>query len=613
MFFFAHGPRSSARQLLPALLLLLTGSAPAQTHRVSKPEKVTRAVAVYEWTGDLNKPTASRLVPVSLFIDGHLEDAGVYLARPVPFALNAGYVYSVEKGGEPLGTVDLEEARNLVTRRSSDDDNPLSAWFGYGRYIPPPAVPKAPVLKTSAHPGVLVSSTAASHSATAPAGRPHLADRSGADDSAKSTGKSQAPAPASSGPRDSSTTPPASATEPASKNEDPDRPHLSRRTDAPAEPSGSLPTATSSPSSDDSDRPHMSRRNDAASPTDNEPAPPAKTSNSTTTAAEDDPERPTLRRRDTKAESKAESKKRKESGSGVTPMATSLNDDPDRPSLRRGSEAVPAGTPPLSGNPPGLQQAVAVSDPAIVDNHPFLRAWESSTERSSTLAAFEVLAKPRITNYLALNQLTAGPASAQAHTAVSSAAPPAVAQEDTGGPPKLQRGKPASGQPSGPAPAPAPTTASANDSRAAHATPHASAAVRKPAAPPSTRRSSRAQTPAPLLLADEQLTGFTLSYGGLPTFVYSAQTPVTTGSPIHLTLVAQQLPSGELQVALSSLTDEAHLDRTPWMRLIDVVDPTDSHRASFVFELRAKASRQFALYSLVSSQAEQNFATGLMQ
>ena len=28
------------------------------------------------------KPTASRLIPVTLFIDGKLEDAGVYEARP---------------------------------------------------------------------------------------------------------------------------------------------------------------------------------------------------------------------------------------------------------------------------------------------------------------------------------------------------------------------------------------------------------------------------------------------------------------------------------------------------------------------------------------------------
>jgi hypothetical protein len=54
----------------------------AQTHKVDAPEHVTRAIAVYEWTGELAKPTAARLVPVSLFVNAHFEDAGVYLARP---------------------------------------------------------------------------------------------------------------------------------------------------------------------------------------------------------------------------------------------------------------------------------------------------------------------------------------------------------------------------------------------------------------------------------------------------------------------------------------------------------------------------------------------------
>ena len=59
----------------------------AQTHVVKQSESVVRAVAVFEWTGDEAKPTASRVVPVSVFINNQLEDAGIYMARPVPFAL----------------------------------------------------------------------------------------------------------------------------------------------------------------------------------------------------------------------------------------------------------------------------------------------------------------------------------------------------------------------------------------------------------------------------------------------------------------------------------------------------------------------------------------------
>jgi hypothetical protein len=147
--------------------------------------------------------------------------------------------------------------------------------------------------------------------------------------------------------------------------------------------------------------------------------------------------------------------------------------------------------------------------------------------------------------------------------------------------------------------------------------------------------------PTPLTFTDEQISGYTLSYGGLPTFVYSAALVttgvpggrsssdgvvpgvpggrslsdgvVTDGPPVRVTLIAQRLPAGSLQVSLSSVTDEGHLDRTPWMRLVDAVDPDDSHRASLLFELRAKSSRQFALYSLASAEARQTFITGVIE
>ena len=50
--------------------ILAGASARGQMHKVAKPQQVVRAVGVYEWTGDRAKPTASRLIPVSLYIDG---------------------------------------------------------------------------------------------------------------------------------------------------------------------------------------------------------------------------------------------------------------------------------------------------------------------------------------------------------------------------------------------------------------------------------------------------------------------------------------------------------------------------------------------------------------
>ncbi len=75
----------------------------AQTHVVKKPETVVRAVAVYEFTGEPGKVTASRVVPVSVFINGQFEDGGVYMARPVPFALDNGTIFEVERAGAAGG------------------------------------------------------------------------------------------------------------------------------------------------------------------------------------------------------------------------------------------------------------------------------------------------------------------------------------------------------------------------------------------------------------------------------------------------------------------------------------------------------------------------------
>jgi hypothetical protein len=66
-------------------------------------------------------------------------------------------------------------------------------------------------------------------------------------------------------------------------------------------------------------------------------------------------------------------------------------------------------------------------------------------------------------------------------------------------------------------------------------------------------------------------------------------------------------------VAFSSVTDAGHLDRTPWFRFVDAVDPDGSHRASLLFELRAMSTRQFALYRLVTANAEQTFETGIIE
>jgi hypothetical protein len=404
---------------LLSISALLLSPLHAQTHRVDAAEKVTRAIGIYEWTGDLANPTAARLIPVSLFIDGHFEDAGVYLAQPVPFALQTGDVYSIERAGQSIGTLDLDFARNIAMRRSATDDNPLSAWFGYGRFLTPAEEAKANILHAAANPTVIAAD------------------------------------------------------------------------------------------SDSNDAP------------------------------------PTLRRRN--PTDKTTHKKTDKQPGYVTPPNTPLNEDPDRPTLHRGLPADAGSTPQLTSLPPNLHQAVAVSDAANHAPHIFTREWATSTERAQTLRDLEVLARPRLASYIALNKLT-----------------PATTNKLTG-----------------------PTFANTS-----------------------------------ITLANEQLSAYALSVGGLPTFIYTVEAPVTDGGPVYLTLVvqavqaaqtAQRPPSGELQIALSSVTDATHLDSTPWLRPIDVVDPDASHSASLLFELRAQSSRQFALYRLITAEAEQTFITGLIE
>jgi hypothetical protein len=121
-----------------------------------------------------------------------------------------------------------------------------------------------------------------------------------------------------------------------------------------------------------------------------------------------------------------------------------------------------------------------------------------------------------------------------------------------------------------------------------------------------------AATPVVALL-DEQLKGFTLSYGGAATYIFMAHTAGTGAALRYVTVVAQADDLGELKPALQTVTDEAHLDRTPEMKFIDVVDADASNRASLLFELKAQNSRQFVLYRVIASEAQLIFAGGSIQ
>jgi hypothetical protein len=548
----------------------------AQTHKVAKQQDVVRAVGVYEWTGDLAKPTASRLIPVTVFIDGTLQDGGVYLARPVPFALQSGNLYELDQAGLSKGNLELAYARHMravdtATGESVFDDG----WFGYGSFKAPAAPRKIVPLKPSTQLSQVTSSK--------DDGKPHFSgkqpasDTSGTSDSGSgSKGTTDTTTTASNtGSGSGSSAGSSTGSTPAG---DPDRPTMKRRDGGSSSGSGTgssqssgtaSTTGDTSTPSDDPDRPHLTRKTstDDSVPPDPNDKSSGSGSSTTTTASSggskepapeggsaDDPDRPTLKRR-----SPQDAKNGQKNSSSVTGTGL-LADDPDRPNLHRGKPTSAMNEddlPKLKGLPADLHQMVAVSDAVNRDSHDFSRPWEDDAERTAILTKMQTLARTKLAAYNA--------------AATAAAAPP-------------------------PPPAPKPGTAAA------------AAAARRAAA---AKKAAPAPPPVPLM--DEELKGFMLSYGGAPTYVYTAHTAGTGETLEYVTIVAQTDSMGELKPAIQSVTDAAHLDRTPRMRLVDAVDVEASNRASLLFELRGERSRQFGIYRVIGAQANQTFATGSTQ
>ncbi|MDW5267016.1 MULTISPECIES: hypothetical protein [Acidobacteriaceae] len=475
--------------MLSSVAVAAAPSAWGQMHKVAKPQQVVRAVGVYEWTGDMAKPTASRVIPVSLYINGSLQDAGVYMSQPVPFALETGNVYELEKAGISDGQVDLEFARKL---QEADGDG--AGWFGYGSFKPLAPVKKAPALRASKTLPVIVGSK---------------------DDSRPHFGKADGTAAPADGTKDSS---------------------------ASAKPDAGSTTP------DDSDRPTMIRRKPDADSSATTTATTASTASANENNPEDDPDRPTLKRR-TPTEAK---KARDEAESSGTGAVESLNNDPDRPNLHYGR---PAGSltetelPKLVGMPSNLHQMVAVSDAVDRDPHDFSRPWADAAERATVLAKMETMARAKLAQY--------------GGTAVPAAAPTVAPKKTT------VHGK--------------------------------------------VRHKAAVAAPPVVALLDEQLKGYTLSYGGAATYIFMAHTAGTGAALRYVTVVAQADDLGELKPALQTVTDATHMDRTPEMEFVDVVDADASNRASLLFELRAQNSRQFVLYRVIASEAQLIFAGGSIQ
>jgi hypothetical protein len=134
----------------------------------------------------------------------------------------------------------------------------------------------------------------------------------------------------------------------------------------------------------------------------------------------------------------------------------------------------------------------------------------------------------------------------------------------------------------------------------------------KPAARKTTaaRRTKPAPPPPPEPLVDEQFRVFELAYGSGATLVLSAHTSGTGAQEKFVTLVVQPDLYGSLVVLVKNVTDAAHLDDTPRMRLVDAVDAMADNRGELLFELRGATQRQFALYRVLRGQATKIFVGG---
>jgi len=333
----------SYRFVLQFVILLAAAAAlcaPARAQYVGQSAKTDnaadlRAVAVLEWIGDDQlHPSRSRIIPVTVF-DGHdLQDAGIYLARPQPLALDHEVEYQLKEDGKSTG---------LFIIYGAADEN--GSWVGYGKLQPMPK-PKPPK-PLNAH-DFNVDDTASDQPVLH---RKHKdGDSSSSSDSAGSGNPAEAP--------------------------DPDRPTLHK---APGADSGTGTDTTSSSGTApaaDPDRPTMHKSPDNG--------------DSTTASAggdNSDPDRPKLTKKKTSSSS--------DDDGSVSSVDTT---DPNRPKLQRGQVTygggdLSASTPTLKGLPPEMHQAVAVSDARNTPDHPWDYSWANPDDEQKYKAQLEDLAR----------------------------------------------------------------------------------------------------------------------------------------------------------------------------------------------------------------------------
>ncbi len=548
---------------------------------------VLRSIAVLEWTGAAGKPTASRLVPVMVYDGEQLNDGTIYLTRPEPLALAGGTEYELQMDGKPSGLFDVFGAGEMH-----------GAWLGFGAWKPLSAA-AATQAANSFNTSSLLHPIDGGDDDKPVLKRKHPKEADADDGKASGSGSpaaSTAPASGSGG-----------STTAASKSQDvdPDRPQLKRKASDDSASSttsgsgtGSSNTTASSSGgtqSSDPDRPQLKRKSGddsgSGSGTTSSTTSPSTTASSGGGTQSVDPDRPTIRRKhNVTAEGEMET-------SNAAP-------DPDRPRLKRGKPAdlASAEESHLVGEPPTMQQAVAVSDASNRAQHPWKYSWANPEDETKMKVALEAMAR----------------------TALGMDAPPAPPAKKTTGTTAAARAAAAKKKTSM---LPAEPPALADEqfrvfelTYGATATMVLTASTPKPPLPdeavPASDKAAPAPDETPVIKRGKPTTSQTASQttsqtGSSTTAKRAAPAPVPAkpAPQKFVTLVAQPDLYGGVLVLYKSVTDSAHLDETPRMRLVDAVDALGDNRGELLFELRGATQRQFALFRVLRGSAEQLFAT----
>ncbi len=199
-------------------------------------------MAVVEWTA-----SGPHLIPVSILVDGKFYDAGLYLANPVPMALEPGNIYEIQKSGDPAG---------LFTVNSAMEPQASNTFYGVGKITSQADVEAAN--KRAAAAKAAAAARAPSRSSSEDSGPPRLRRAGGHGGHSGSPGGSPTSGPPTPQPPSQ---PPSSTPDSTGGDDDPDRPTMKRSEPVPAAPTAApaSTTASSAPPVDDSDRPVLKR------------------------------------------------------------------------------------------------------------------------------------------------------------------------------------------------------------------------------------------------------------------------------------------------------------------------------------------------------------------